>query len=369
MSLTYEDVHQLIKEPSPRVRCNIAQKVAVSYGHSSFTQKSNKIALDILRLLLKDTEKQVRLVLAQELKYNAAAPRDVIMSLALDEIEIAEEVLQHSVVLQDSDLIELMNAEQDIRRLLAISRRPKISLPVSEMLVELRKPQIISSLLNNSGAELHDKSLHLIIEEFYQDASIVEALVCRGGISFVLAEKLYYLVSDRFKKMMTKRQLMPVKTAEKLAMDIRETMIVKFLSPWMTDEDLMTLVDQMYARRRLTDGLIIRALCHGELGFFEAAVAKRVGIPIVNARKLLKDDESGFGAIYRSSKLPVEYREAVKVMVSLVREQVKQNMHRSPDYAENMLGTIRSRHYDTAVQGMDYITSVLQLSSASSLRM
>jgi uncharacterized protein (DUF2336 family) len=360
MSLTYDDVHQLIKEPSSRVRSNIAKKVAESYGDSSFTPKSNKIALDILRLLLKDTEKQVRLVLARELKNNISAPHDIIFALAQDEAEIAEEVLRSSKVLQDSDLIELIQVDQDIRKMLAIADRESVSQNVSEILVDLRKSQVIEKLLENDGAKLSEESYNLIIDEFSNDASIVELLVCKGGMSFILAEKLYYMVSERFKKNMTKRQLIPVRTAEKITSDIRENMILKFLSPWMTDDDLAQLVEQMHLRRRLTDGLILRALSSGEIDFFEVAIAKRVGIPVANVRKLLKDEESGFGAIYRSSKLPNEYKDAVKIMLKLVRDEIAKNGGRKADLSKNVLDQIKKHKYHLNIKGMEGFTALLE---------
>jgi uncharacterized protein (DUF2336 family) len=360
MSLNYDDVHQLIKEPSVKVRSNIAKKVASSYCDSSFTSKSNKIALDILRLLLKDTEKQVRLVLARELKHNISAPHDIIFSLAQDEAEVAEEVLRGSKVLQDSDLIELINLDQDIRKMIAISEREFVSTNVTDVLIDLRRSQIVHKLLQNDGAHLTDASYSLIIDEFSNDSSIVELLVCKGGMSFILAEKLYYMVSEKFKKNMTKRQLIPVRAAEKITTDIRESMILKFLSPWMTDDDLSHLVDQMHTRRRLTDGLIMRALCAGEIEFFEVAIAKRVGIPVANARKLLKDNDVGFGAVYRSSKLPAEYKDAVKIMLKLVREEIAKTSQRSPDFTKHLLDNIKRNKYHINVNGMSGFTALLE---------
>lgn len=360
MSLNYDDIHQLIKEPSAKMRSNIAQKVASGYGSSSFTPKSNKIALDILRLLLKDTEKQVRLVLAQELKHNNAAPHDVILSLAYDCAEIAEEVLQYSKVLQDSDLIELIEIENDLRKMVAITKREKVSKIISRKLVASNKSPVIISLLANSGAEIDEVSYNMIIDEFAHDFSIVESLVCRGRLSFVLAEKLYYLVSEKFKKNITKRHLIPVKVAEKITTDARENMILKFLSPWMTDDDLIILVEQMYNRKRLSDGLILRALCHGELRFFEAAVAKRVGIPIANARKLLKDNDIGFGAVYRSCRLPAEYSDAVKAILKLVQQEISLNNNRlSEDFNEQIMQKIISYKYDVNIQNMHELMNEL----------
>jgi uncharacterized protein (DUF2336 family) len=361
MALTYEDIHKLVKEPSSKVRAEIAQKVAGSYNSSSFTPKANKIATDILRLLLQDTAKQVRKVLAQELKHNHSAPHDVILALANDDFDIAEEVLLHSTTLQESDLLELIRANDEIKKLVAISKRAHISERTSTALVATARPQVVASLLENTGAQISESCYSFIMTEFRHDHSVLEAMVCRGGLSYTLAEKLYSLVSSSLKKQMTKRYLMPRVVAEKTTNDVREAAILRFLSPWMADGDVTALVNQMHGSKRLTNSIIIRALCLGEVAFFEAAMAKRVNIPLSNARKLLKDpSDSGFSALYRASKLPQDYREAVRIMLKLVREEVKRNAHRMPDYPQRIIHHIQEQNYDDSVIGMENFVSFLQ---------
>jgi uncharacterized protein (DUF2336 family) len=366
MALTYEDIHLLVREPSSKVRADIAQKVAASYNSTKFTPKANKIAVDILRLLLKDTSRLVRGVLAQELKHNDSAPHDVILSLSHDDFDIAEDILLHSNVLQESDILELVRANDEVKKLIAISKRKHVSERTSTALVATGKTQVVTSLLENTGANISESCYSFIMTEFRHDQSILEALVYRGGLSYTLAEKLYSLVSGGLKKQMTKRYLMPRLIAEKTTNDVREAAILRFLSPWMTDEDTIGLVEQMYQRKRLTNSIIIRALCLGEIAFFEASMAKRVGVPLVNARKLLKDPgESGFSALYRASKLPQEYREAVRIMLKLVREEVKQNSHRSSDYSQRLAQQIRVNHYDSSVIGMENFVSFLEQPQAA----
>ncbi len=360
MTLTYEDIHLLVREPSSKVRADIAQKVAASYNTQSFTPKANKIATDILRLLLQDTSRQVRKVLAQELKLHHNAPHDIIVALANDELDIAEEILIHSTVLQESDILELIRANEDVKKMIAISKRKHLSERTSTALVATGKVQIVNSLLENTGAEISDSCYSFIMTEFRHDQGILEALVYRGGLSYTLAEKLYSLVSGSLKKQITKRYLMPRIIVEKSANDVREAAILRFLSPWMTDEDVLALVGQMQSAKRLTSSIIIRALCLGEIAFFEAAMSKRVRIPLSNVRKLLKDPgDSGFSALYRASKLPQEYREAVRIMLKLVREEVKRNTHRLPDYSTRIISQIRENNYHSSVMGMDNFLAFL----------
>lgn len=362
MALTYEDIHLLVREQSSKVRADVAKKVASDYNsQEKFTPNANKIAVDIFRLLLQDTAKHVRKSLAEGLKDNPDAPHDVIMALAQDNYDIAKDILESSEALQDSDLLELMRVSDDVRRLVCISNRKSLSGCVSDALLRTQHPQIVSNIILNQGAELEDQSISYILSEFRHNQNILETLVCRGGLSYTFAEKLYFLVSDRLKKQMTKRYYLSRVIVEKTESDVRENAILKFLSPWMTDEDMIALVEQMHNRGRLTNSMVLRALCLGEVTFFEAALAKRVGIPLSNARKLLRDTgESGFSSVYRASKLPQEYSEAARIFLKLVREEYQRNTHRLPDFSTRIAKEIRSHNYDSSVKRMDVLVAFIE---------
>ncbi|NET71427.1 MAG: DUF2336 domain-containing protein [Sphaerospermopsis sp. SIO1G2] len=361
MSLTYDDIHRLIREPSPQVRGDIAEKVAESYNDANLTVNGNKIAVDIFRLLLQDTEKHVRKVLANKLHDNPNAPHDIIKALAHDVYEIAEDVLKFSDVLQESDLLELINLDSSVQKLMAISQRRKISERVSNALIGTQHEQVLSSLLGNKGADISESAYAFIVSEYEQESSILEVLVCRGNLSSTLAEKVYSLVADKLKQVLTKRFYLPRTVANQVLTEARENAILKFISPWMTEADIVQLVDQMHARGRLTHSMIIRALCIGEITFFEASVAKRANIPLMNVRKLLCDPgDTGFYALYRSSSLPKEYREAVHMTLKIVHNEMQDNRHRDSGFELHLVEKIREYRYDVSVEGMEKMVRLIE---------
>src|SRR6185312_4606835 len=70
---------------------------------------------------------------------------------------------------------------------------------------------------------------------------------------------------------------------------------------------------------RLTASLMLRALCHGDLCFFDAAMAALAGIPVASARLLLYDrGPGGLRGIYHSAGLPAELFRAFRAAVSAV---------------------------------------------------
>jgi uncharacterized protein (DUF2336 family) len=115
----------------------------------------------------------------------------------------------------------------------------------------------------------------------------------------------------------------------------------------------------MHRNKRLTDSVIIRSLCIGDLRFFETAIAKRVGIPASNARILIIDPGAlGFKALYESSGLPASFYEAVHIMLRLALEETQYGNYRTNDFGAMMVAKIRSAGYDRTVENME---TLLQL--------
>jgi uncharacterized protein (DUF2336 family) len=77
----------------------------------------------------------------------------------------------------------------------------------------------------------------------------------------------------------------------------------------------------MHRNDRLTPSLILRALCTGDVGFFEAAMAARSDISIDNAQLLIHEpSRRGLAALYRRAAMPESLYAAVQAAVDVVDE-------------------------------------------------
>ena len=95
--------------------------------------------------------------------------------------------------------------------------------------------------------------------------------------------------------------------------------------------------------------------------FFETAIAKRVGIPVSNARILLIDPGLlGFKALYDSSGLSPTFYEAIRVMLRFALEETEYGNYRTSDFGARMVAKIRSAGLDRTVENME---TLLQLVS------
>ena len=360
MNITREDIALLVREPSPASRQRICEKISSGYNSGLYTDSETKLANEIFRLLLKDTEMKIRLLMAQTLKANMQVPHDIIWALANDRAEIAVPVLEHSHVLSEEDLIVIVRATREHPKLKAIAKRESISRPLAHALVEKRDDDVTKALLANKGAAIAETTMDVVLEEFARDHSVLEELVLRGGLPYATAEKLFGSVSDALKKQLTRKYRMNQHVVEEALVGAREVAVLQFISPWMSQNDINQLVDEMHRNKRLTDSVIVRSLCIGDLRFFETAIAKRVGIPASNTRILLIDPGPlGFKALYDSSGLPPSFYEATQVMLRFALNETQYGNYRTNDFGAMMVAKIRSAGYDRTVENMEPLLQMI----------
>ncbi len=327
--LTPMDVKALTEEPSFKVRGQLAGKIAMDYRSGNFTAVEAGIANDIFRILIKDVEKNVRQALAEQLAYCANAPHDIILKLAQDETAIAAPVLEYSAVLTEDDLIAIVHSSREVVKLRAIARRGNVPADLSSCLIETHNELVLADLFKNKGAVVEERQLAPAWDYIDSSPTLLETLVHRGGLPLALAEKLFAAVSEELKNQMIERYKFNTPFMHKAVSDVREWKMLGIVPPRTDsdpndDEQVETLIDELEMNGRLTHSLLVRALCMGNVGVFEAGIAKLAGVPRVNARILMMDGGAlGFDAIYKASGMPEGFTEAVRTLLRISLEETE----------------------------------------------
>jgi len=84
---------------------------------------------------------------------------------------------------------------------------------------------------------------------------------------------------------------------------------------------VLKLVEQLHAGGRLTPTLVVRALCMGDLTFFEAALARRAGIPAANAYTLVHDrGQMGLARLFEKAEMPAGMLKIARIGVTTAEE-------------------------------------------------
>ncbi|MGE5506283.1 MAG: DUF2336 domain-containing protein [Actinomycetota bacterium] len=313
--LKEEDVARLLANPSGDTRAEIAEKIAGQ--HPSLSAAERKLAEDILRLMVKDAEVRVRQALSRQLKENPVVPHDVAVALARDVEDVSLPMLRFSEVLTDEDLVEIVRSQSPEKQI-AVASRAKVSASVAEALVETHNESVVATLVSNDGAELTEQALVRVVDEFGDRDSIGAPLVARASLPITVAERLMTKVSENLRQQLAARPELSAEAAGAMMLQARELAVLGLSS---SEGDVCELVDHLYRNGRLTPSIILRAVCMGDMTFFEVAVAKLARIKDENARTLIHDaGRRGFEALFEKAGLPKAFFTAMRAAVDVSYE-------------------------------------------------
>lgn len=356
-SLSHDDVQRLLSDPSGEARAKTAAKIAQDFGSGLLSTSERKLAEDIVRIMVKDAEVRVREALAHNLKQNSALPRDVAVTLAKDVDSVALPVIQFATVLTDADLIEIVRS-QPANRQVAVARRGQVSEAVSDALVETGKEDVVAALVANDEAKIGESTLHKVVDRFGGKESIQGAMVGRTHIPVTIAERLVTMVSENLREQLVRKHELPTGLATDLVLQSRERATIR-LSTESSQDEVEQLVRQLKANGRLTPSIVLRAVCMGDLSFFETALGELAGIPVVNARNLIHDGGPlGLKAIYDRAKLPAAYYTAARAAVDVARETDYDGGENDRErYSRRMIERILTQYGDL---GVDFASDDLE---------
>lgn len=164
-----------LDNPSWIRRAMLIEQIVEAYADGTFTPMQRRQAEDLFRTAVYDGEPLVRSVLADSLKRLTQLPRDIVMSLARDEAQVARPVLRTSPLLGDDDLVRIVRDGSRSHRL-AIAERDSLSAKVAQALYDTRDPIVLRRLLTNDGAALTEGLLQAILDTLGETSGIVEAV-------------------------------------------------------------------------------------------------------------------------------------------------------------------------------------------------
>jgi uncharacterized protein (DUF2336 family) len=318
-SLSSHDVARLLAEPSPDLRAELAGKVAADLSGKGLTAAEVKLAQQVVRTLARDVEEEVRASLSRGLRHCPHLPRDVALKLAQDIDHVALPVLADSLVLTDGDLIEIVRQGSGLKQE-AVASRPNLTATVSDAVVTHGGEKAVAVLMANASAAIGDASLDRAVTRFGDSVRVTEAMVRREKLPITVAERLATMVSQALQAHLVERHELAPATVADIVLTSREHAIIH-LSLGASDEDLRQMVTQMQRNGRLTPSLVLRALCTGDIGFFEAAMAAKSDLPLENAQILIHEaSRRGLAALYRKARMPASLYGVVQAAVEVVDE-------------------------------------------------
>ena len=321
--LTEQDVHRLLENPSAEVREETARKLAREFGEGELTPHERTIAEQIFRIMVKDAEMRVREALSANLKENPMVPHDVAVSLASDVDRVALPILEFSEVLTKDDLIVIIKGsdpEREHQKLAAMAKRKQVESEVADALVDKGDEEVVVTLVSNVGAQISETSLHKVVDKFGDSERVQTPLVQRKKLPVTVTERLVTKVSEKLKDHLLKHHDLPPDLATELLLQSRERATIN-LSTESTEDEVEQLVGQLKDTGRLTPSIIVRALCMGDMKFFEYAMAAYTGVPIINTRILIHDEGTlGLEGLIEKAGFPRHFYQVMRAAVDVSDE-------------------------------------------------
>jgi len=316
-ALSQADVDRLLTDSSPQTRAEVAEKLGQSIDSATLTEAELRTAQDVVRIMAKDVEVTVRAALSRSLRHAANLPHDVAVQMINDLDVVAVPILSHSLVLTDDDLISVVRSGPGLKQM-AIAGRAEVSEPVAAALVSSGDETTVGVLMWNKGAQVSEQSLSRAIERFPDSDEVKESMARRESLPIAIAERLVVLVSDRLREHLVTHHRLPPELATDIVLQTREQATLD-LSRGMDSGHVEELARQMHRAGRLSPTMVLRALCIGDMTFFEAALAALANVPVANARILIHDrGGKGFAALYERSGLTQDLFPAFRAATDVI---------------------------------------------------
>lgn len=363
--LTQTDVARLMADSSPGTRAETSAKVAAQFSAGELSPRERKLAEDIFRALVKDVEVRVREALSAHLKSSPDLPHDVALALARDVDSVALPMLKFSEVLTDEDLVEVVRGP-NLAKQVAVAQRPQVSAQVADALIDTGNERAVARLVANEGADLTETALGRVMTRYEASVAVSDSLVRRPNLPPAISEQLVEMVTERLQDYLMSKDEVSPDVACNLILQARERATISLVECGSTDVELDNLIEQLQRKQRLTPSLLLRALCMGDMSFFERAMARLAGIPLHNARILIHDHGPlGLESIYLKASLPQRlfpaFRAGVDVVAATDYDGGANDRQR---YIGRMLERILTQFEDPssriAREDLDYLMNKLQ---------
>lgn len=318
--LSVEDVKKLLSDPSTENRALAAQKVAVAFVAGAFGDRERLLAEEIFRIMARDVELKVREALSQSIRLSPDLPHDVAVALANDIASVALPVIEASSVLTDDDLLSIIQSKPAEYQV-AVAGRAIVSERISDALVDTRNEDVVARLVANDGAKITEQAMTRVLDDFGHVNRISNPMAERSVLPLTVAERLVTLVSEKIRDHLVTHHDLSPDVAMDLLLDSRERATLGLLGGAADAPDVFELVGQLHANGRLTPTIVMRALCMGDLSFFEVAMARLAEIPVANAHQLIHDrGGKGLDRLFKRCGLPAQSLPVARTALQAVEE-------------------------------------------------
>jgi uncharacterized protein (DUF2336 family) len=247
------------------------------------------------------------------------APAAIVQALALDQTSVALPILEHSPLLIDADLVDIV-ATGDGETQCAIARRVSLPSSVCAAIAEVGTAAAALELIENPYAALAPFSWDRIVERHGHLAAIRESMLVLEDLPAATRVALVAKLSDTLAQFVVAKNWLSADRAERVAGEARDRSTVSIAAS-SRGADMRGLIAHLRATSQLTAGLILRALLSGNLELFESSLCELSGLPRSRVSALLLDrGEASLVALLQRAGLPESTFAAFQAALDAIHE-------------------------------------------------
>src|SRR3954470_1909547 len=268
-------------------RAEATRALARAWLISDLSHDDRIAAEGALLMLLDDPSPLVRQAMAEAFARSTEAPASIVRALSADQPTVALPVLEHSPLLIDADLVDIVATGNDEVQC-AVARRIALPVSVCAAIAEVGCPAAALELIENPHAELAPFSWNRIVERHGHLAAIRESMLVLDDLPAATRAALVGKLSETLAQFVVARNWLSGDRADRITNDARDRSTINIASQTRGDE-LRGLIRHLRATSQLTAGLILRALLSGNLELFETALSELADMPLERVGSLLND--------------------------------------------------------------------------------
>ena len=356
-----------IKTAPAGERAEATRSLARAWLISDLGEDDRAAAEGALLMQLDDASPLVRQAMAEVFARSGEAPAAIIRALSLDQPSVAVPILEHSPLLIDADLVDIV-ATGNCETQCAIARRIHLPASVCAAIAEVGTAEAALELIENAYAELAPFSWDRIVARHGHLAAIRESMLVLEDLPAATRLALVAKLSETLAQFVVARNWLSADRAGRVASEARDRSTVNIAAVSRGD-DMCGLVQHLRATSQLTAGLILRALLSGNLELFEAALAELSDLPRSRVSALLHDrGGASLHALLRRAGLPESTFAAFRVALEVSHEN---------GFADTLGGAARLRrrmvervltHCETGEQAAEPLLILLRRFATESAR-
>lgn len=364
-ALTESDIRTLVKGATPDERALAARKLCTSIDRSVLSDEDRATAAEILRVMAADAAVMVRRALVETLKASPVVPRDVAMRLARDVETVCLPMLAFSPAFTDEDLAEIVRLGGPVRQL-AIAKRPTLSRTVTDAIVEHGNERAVAAAAGNDKADFSEDALQKAMSRFAESEKVLAAIAYRNVLPLSVTERLITMVGDSLRDHLVSKHAVSPEAALEVAVGAAERATVDLVDQAGRAADVKGFVAHLNGEGRLTASLLLRALAHGHMTFFEWGVAELAGVPHHRTWLMIHDaGPLGLRAIYERAGLPARLFPAFRAAVDTFHAMEFDGGPRDRErFQERMLQRFLTQPQAAAREDVDYLLDRMNRAAA-----